>query len=128
MTDLLQHIRRPDIVFYRNGRIDISARVAVALDLNAGDAVSIFRDGHEFYLYVSHRAADSSVARFEAQCFPSNRRGRHMRASSVRLCTALLDNCLIDGSAAFAVGPVCVCNGVTCLPVITRLPLRTPGN
>ena len=44
--------RRPDITFYRNGRIDITASVAERLSLRAGDVIDIARGKEEYYLYV----------------------------------------------------------------------------
>ena len=88
MESLLKTTRRPDIAFYRNGRIDISASVVKALGLQRGDSIDVTTDGYEYLLYVSHRAGNG---RFEAQCLPTNikKSTNSFRAHSVRLCRAV---------------------------------------
>lgn len=88
MESLLKTTRRPDIAFYRNGRIDISANVVKALDIQRGDSIDVTTDGYEYLLYVSHRAG---VGRFEAQCLPTNvkKSTNSFRAHSIRLCRAV---------------------------------------
>lgn len=41
MIKLLEHTRRPDISFYRNGTIRIAARVSRMLSLSPGDVINI---------------------------------------------------------------------------------------
>lgn len=88
MESLLKNQRRPDISFHRNGRIDISANVVKALDLQRGDSIDVTTDGYEYLLYVSHRAGNG---RFEAQCLPTNMKKstNSFRAHSVRLVKAV---------------------------------------
>ena len=50
MESLLKTTRRPDIAFYRNGRIDISANVVKALDIQRGDSIDVTTDGYEYLL------------------------------------------------------------------------------
>ena len=50
--------RRIDIYFRRNGKIEITSRVAWALSMNVGDVLNVIQSGTEYYLYVSRRAED----------------------------------------------------------------------
>ena len=77
-----ERTRRPDITFYRNGRIDITASVAERLSLRAGDVIDIARGKEEYYLYVRLRRSDGAVGRHEAQCYPSKSGTRNFRAYS----------------------------------------------
>lgn len=90
MTTTLDNTRKPDITFHRDGRIDITARVAKALSLRPGDVIDIAHDGSEYYLYVKHR---NTVGRHEAQCRATNLGGKtcnNLRCHSKRLCLAVL--------------------------------------
>ena len=92
MVSLLNNTRRPDVTFHADGRIDITARLAKMLDLHDGDVINIANDKSEYFLYVQHRA-DNLVGRHEAQCYPTNRRGRrnnNLRCHSKRLCNIIL--------------------------------------
>lgn len=88
MENLLSNTRRPDISFYRNGRIDISACVVKALELQRGDSIGITTDGYEYLLYVAHRGGNG---RFDAMCIPTNvkKSTNSFRAHSVRLSRAV---------------------------------------
>lgn len=89
MTSLLGNTRKPDVSFYRNGRIDISARVVKALGIERGDVIDVVTDGDEYLLYVVHKGKDVSGAH-EAQCYPSNiRRTHNFRCHSKRLSKAV---------------------------------------
>jgi hypothetical protein len=90
MTSLLNNSRKPDISFNRTGRIDVSARIAHQLNLNAGDVIDIATHEREYYLHVKY-SADSVVGRHEGTCYPTTRHGGSFRASSVRLCKAMID-------------------------------------
>lgn len=85
-----ERTRRPDITFYRNGRIDITASVAERLSLRAGDVIDIARGKEEYYLYVRLRRADGAVGRHEAQCYPSKSGTRNFRAYSKKICSSIL--------------------------------------
>ena len=122
MRNLLDSSRKPDLVFYNTGRIDISANVARHLRLSAGDVINIMTDGLEYYLYVQYRLP---AGRYEAAVFPSNKNGKHFRTSSKRMCNAILDECKTSG------GKVRLCIGAPVdtehygkmLPIITKHPL-----
>lgn len=79
--------RRPDVAFFRSGRIDISARVAKILDLKQGDAIDIAREDDEYFLYVAHRAP--LFGKFRGQCIRTNKRGGHFRTYSRDLSRAV---------------------------------------
>ena len=84
--------RRADITFYRNGRIDITSRIAKALDIRDGDVIDIGYESGEYYLYCSSKAP--LIGRHEAQC-RSTHKGRlhpsnNLRAHSKRITDAML--------------------------------------
>lgn len=97
--------RRPDITFYRSGRIDITALVARILGLREGDVIDVLEnhDGEEYMLYVCQRAADAP-GRFEAQCRPTNKRGNNFRCHSKRLCNVILKASNSDNIARLPIG------------------------
>ena len=97
MQSILKSNRRADISFSQSGQINLSAHLVKALDLHPGDAIDVKTDGHEYYLYV--RSPASPGVRYEAQCFPSNKKGKHFRAYSRRLCKAILAACNCVGKA-----------------------------
>ena len=92
MITLLRNTRRPDISFYRNGRIDITARTAKLIGIKDGDVIDIAVDNGEYYVYVRHKA-ECVIGRHEAQCYRTNRRSvicNNLRAHSIRLCAMIL--------------------------------------
>ena len=92
MTSILSTSRRPDISFYPNGRIDITARIAKMLALQAGDVIDVAEEGGEYYLYVRLRA-ERCTGRYEAQAYPTSRQGlrrNNMRAYSRQLVRAVM--------------------------------------
>ncbi|MCU6767354.1 hypothetical protein OCV73_00055 [Barnesiella propionica] len=98
--------RRPDITFYKNGRIDITARVARLLGISRGDVIDICTDGYEYYLYVRLHASGNNLGRHEAQCIPTNRspKCRNFRTYSSRLCKIILERCNAKERIAFPIG------------------------
>lgn len=126
MKSLLGIARRSDVVFRANGHFDLAARVVRTLGISPGDAVDVLSDGVEYYLYVSHRAGDSSCGRFEARVFPSKSKSGslHFRGSSARLCRAMLSACHASGKASFPCGETLVDNsGRHLLSIIVRINL-----
>ena len=92
MKHLLENTRRHDITFCADGRIEISARVTRALDIQPGDVIDIAMDERcrEVYLYVKHR---QPAGRHKAQCYRTGK-GRtcnSLRAHSVEICRQVLD-------------------------------------
>lgn len=122
MQSILKSNRRADISFSQSGQINLSAHLVKALDLHPGDAIDVKTDGHEYYLYV--RSPASPGVRYEAQCFPSNKKGRHFRAYSRRLCKALLEACHHTGKVELATGETVMDGGTKLITIITRLILN----
>lgn len=122
MNSILGNTRRPDIRVTADGRIDISARVARALSIRKGDIIDIVTDGTEYWLRVYLRA-DRASGRHEARCYPTTRGGRHFRAASRRLASALLRACSARRTVAIPAGdPVDNPEG-TLVPLVTRAPI-----
>ena len=90
MKSLLGNSRRPDISFHKNGRIDITARVAKKLNLQTGDVIDVAFDGVEYYLYIQHKS-NELIGKHESQCFPTKRGSNNFRAYSARLCRNIID-------------------------------------
>ena len=87
MHSILTNTRRPDVTFYPDGRIDITARVAKILDLHQGDVIDIaVNGGLEYLLYIRYRG-ETLVGKHEAVCRQSKRRSRNFRAYSKRICS-----------------------------------------
>ena len=125
MKSLLGNTRKGDITLHRDGRIGISARVSKLMDLRPGDVIDIMADdrNNELYLYIRHHAP--VVGRHEGSVFRSNKNGRYLIASSVRLCRYLMR--LSNASGAILRLP---CGEATTIqpfgiviPIITRKPL-----
>lgn len=123
MIKLLEHTRRPDITFCRNGRIYITARVARLLSLRPGDALNIAVSNGEYLLHAIH--LHNAIGRHEAQCFPTKKgRGNNLSANSVRLCRALLNSVGVTAArASYMIGEAFVQDSVTYVPIITLHPL-----
>lgn len=119
MQSVLGSTRKMDIVFYRSGRMDITARVARILSLARGDVIDMLVSDREVYMYVRYRAP--LIGRHEATVYPTNKKGKHFRAYSKRLCRFMLCKCGGEQSVSLYVGkPVCDnCRG-TLLPIILR--------
>ena len=124
MKSLLGNTRRPDISFYKSGRIDITARVAKLLDLHAGDVIDIALDDDEYLLYIKHKRGNI-VGRHEAQCQTTNPacpQGNNLRAYSKRLASVVLHACHADSMARLPVGDTYHCDelGTTVATIIMR--------
>lgn len=94
MKSVLGSTRRPDISFYRNGKIDITARISDAIGLEDGDVIDIAEDRGEYYLYVRVKSSEA-VGRHEARCFPTHKggkRNRNFRAYSRKLSEFVLSH------------------------------------
>ena len=122
MISILRQSRRPDITVYANGRIDISASVAKSLALQKDDVVDILSDGHEDYLYIKLRAADT-VGKHEAVCRPTKPRSNNFRTYSSTLANYLLQRVGVEERANLIVGkPKDTPEGIL-VPIITRFSL-----
>lgn len=123
---LLGNTRKPDVSFFKNGRIDITSRVARALDLADGDVVDVVRCGSEMYLYVRWRSEDIA-GKHTAQCHltKSGKDCHNFRAFSVKLCRAILRCCADVSVVRLAAGDKVVIEGIgTAIPLITRINLH----
>lgn len=119
MQSLLGNTRKADIIFYSSGRIDITARVVKALDLQPGDVIDVMCGKGEFYLYRKYPAP--TVGRHEGTAFPTNRKGNHFRVQSKALCAAILQECGVSDKAKLCVGAsVSITDQKNALPIITK--------
>ena len=89
MKSVLGKTRRTDVTFRKDGRVDISARIARLLDLRVGDVMDVAIGGGEVVLYRRLKAEDA-WGRHEACCYCANNKGWSMRFHSKRLVTAVL--------------------------------------
>lgn len=116
MNNILKTTRRPDISFYPDGRIDITARVTKALSLQPGDVIDILTDGVEFYLYIKYKKA---LGRHHAQLFPTNKgMCNNLRAHSVALTKAI--GAVISLPARLMAGKPISSEYGTIIPIITK--------
>jgi len=123
MIKLLQHTRRPDVTFCRNGRISITAAVARTLSLRPGDSVNIATHDDELLLFAVRHDAPRS-ARHIAMCHPTKRGSHNYCANSVRLARLMLDSCGITSSrASFFCGEAVTLDNQTYIPIIYKHPL-----
>lgn len=126
MESLLGNTRRPDVSFYKDGRIDITSRVARSLNLCDGDVVDIAKSDRELYLYVKWRKADV-VGKHTAQCRATKQHKSctNFRLFSVKLCTTILDMCGAENTARLAAGSKVALEGIgDAVPLITRINLH----
>lgn len=127
MESLLGNTRCPDVSFFRNGRIDITSRVARSLGIKDGDVIDIARYDRELYLYVKWRR-DDVVGKHTAQCHATKRYRRctNLRAFSVKLCKTILEIVGAEDVAKLAAGDAIEMQGVgVAVPLITRINLHT---
>lgn len=87
MLSILRHTRKPDIVFYKTGRIEVARRLARILGIRKGDVLNLIQENDRYYLYLSSLAVWSNGTH-EAACAPSAPGSRHFRAHSVALARA----------------------------------------
>lgn len=120
---ILGNTRRPDVSFYSNGRIDITARAAKQLNLHDGDVVDIAAIDGECYIYVKHLGTDV-MGRHEAACYPTKRGSNNYRCHSVRLTAFILQQHNGARSVKLPVGePEQKPTLGIVLPIITRINL-----
>ena len=120
MQPLLEHTRRHDITFCRNGIIRITARVARVLDISPGDSINIACYGGEYLLFATRH----NVGRHEGQCRPTKKGSGNFCANSARLCRSLFESLgLSCEKASFMAGEKITLAGSTFLPIITSAPM-----
>ena len=127
MTSLLPDSRRPDVTFRKDGRIDITARIAKMLHLQHGDVIDIATENDEFLLYVRLRG-DQTIGRHEAQCRQTKQHSFNFRCYSKRLAQAIIrivgkPSIGFAGVRLPAGSPVIFGPNGTAIPLITRNPL-----
>lgn len=104
--------RKPDVVFKSNGEIRISSRASKELGINQGDAINIWTDGIEYYLYVQERQAPKGT---KLVCWG---KGAYLRAQSQELSTKMT---MGNSIAGYAVGEkTTIDESIEALPIITR--------
>ncbi len=128
MQEIITTTRKPDVTFYRNGRIDISAGVARSLRLRAGDVISIAYesadtppDRREWYLHV--RPRESLLGRHEGAVFAAKKGYGSFRTHSRCMARTIFELCRATGQARvrLAVGqPVINARRETLLPIIYK--------
>lgn len=116
---ILGSTRRAEITFFRTGRIDITARIARAIDLQPGDVIDIFQDGSEYYLHVALKAC-AALGRHQARCHPTKPHSHHYRAWSRTLARAVLSLCGSPRVAPLAAGEPVIIQNYLAIPIITR--------
>ena len=92
MKSILTNTRRPDISFYPDGRIDITARIAKELDLRDGDVIDIAIDGEEYLLYRKYEGRNL-IGKHEGQVHVTKKCVRscnNLRTYSKRLCAEMI--------------------------------------
>lgn len=89
MDSIIGNSRRPDLTFYRSGRIDITSHVARAIGLQDGDVIDIGRQGKEFYLYVRIKK-EKAIGKHLGQCHSSKPNSHNFRTYSKAICHSLL--------------------------------------
>ena len=109
MRSILGNSRKSDLTFWRDGHIDIRARVSRALDLKAGDVIDIAM-GEGFnpdcYLYA-RRKGDQTTGRHEGLCRAVNGpRSRYLRANSRQLTRFVLQRMGEEERVCVACGEV----------------------
>lgn len=125
MAGILGNTRRPDITFYRSGRIDVTSRIAKLLGLQNGDVIDIDNRCGEFLLFVKIRNSEV-VGAHEARCYASKKNSRNYRVHSKRLCNAILAECGAMGKVQLASGsPLDFSPYGVAVPIITRYNLSS---
>ena len=93
MKSVLENSRKSDLTFWRDGHIDICARVSKALDLKAGDVIDIAVDEgfqREYYLYTRHTGGALN-GRHAGTCRAVNGpRSRYLRVNNKKLTRFVL--------------------------------------
>lgn len=120
MKDLLRYSRRPDIVFYQSGRIQISTKVAKQIELNSGDVIGFCNDNGEYYLY---RRAKNPPGSHKCRVIRANVRTGSFIAHSHEITNIFFSICSGKTKLAIPCGePIQTEKGIT-IPIITKLAL-----
>lgn len=125
MESLLSNTRKPDLSFFQDGHINITARVAKSIGLEDGDVIDMLKDGKELYLYVKIKSKDV-VGQHTGRCRSThtNKSYRNFRTNCKRLCNAIFEMCDNDGVVQLAAGESFeIPNIGLAVPLITRINL-----
>lgn len=125
MESLLGNTRRPDVSFFKDGHINITARIAKSLQIEEGDIIDILKHDKELFLYIKLKSKDV-VGLHSGRCRSTRpKKGyRNYRINSKRLCDAIFKLC--DGSdvVQLAAGEIVeIPNIGLAVPLITRINL-----
>jgi hypothetical protein len=126
MESLLSNTRKPDLSFFKDGHIDITARVAKSIGLEDGDVIDILKDGKELYLYVKIKSKDV-IGMHAGRCRSTHpdKAHRNFRTNCKRLCNAIFDICNNDCLVKIAAGEAFeIPNIGLVVPLITRINLH----
>lgn len=115
MKSVLNNTRRYDISMFRNGRIDIVARIAKSLSLKDGDIIDIAQHNGEMYLYKKFNASDVPGA-FRGLCHGT---GNFIRVWSKDFTDIFFEMYEAD-SLRFACGQPVDIDGYRCIPIIYK--------
>lgn len=128
MRPLLNTSRRPDVSFYRKGKIDISSRIAKQLSLAEGDVIDVAEHKGEYLLYVRHKR-DNIIGRYEGLVHPIHNKKsftNRFRVYSRKLTEAIFQVAGREDAALLYLPaglPVNVDGIGIAIPLITRNPL-----
>jgi hypothetical protein len=124
MESILGNSRKPDISFFRDGHIDITARVAKSLSLSEGDIIDILRSDREFYIYVKTRNQDV-VGQHAGRCRTTRPNSYcNFRTNCKKLTDAILAECNEAEVVRLAAGETMeMPNLGVVIPLITRIKL-----
>jgi len=114
MKSLMGKTRRADVRFYPNGRIDVTKRLCLALNLDGGDVLDILEDERGArWLTVRFRAAQG-----KHHCQLHRLSDGALRAWCKSLC---VDMGASERSVGMAAGDVCEIGGELAAELITKL-------
>lgn len=128
MKSLTKISRRPDVIIYPSGRIDIKARVSKLLSLRDGDVIDVLSHRGECLLYVRHRR-DEIVGSYNGTVHISNKFIRfcnNLRCYSPSLTNAIFAEIGAEKTSKLNLpaGEPVIIEGIgKAIPLITHNPL-----
>ena len=125
MESILGNTRKPDLSFFRDGHIDITARVAKGINIEEGDVIDILKDNRELYLYVKTKNKDV-VGLHTGRCRSTKPKMgcRNFRVNCKQLCDAIFEICGNPEGVQLAAGESFEMPNVgLVVPLITRINL-----
>lgn len=127
MNTILKNTRRPDVTFYKRGRINITARIARMLGMEEGDVIDIAKERDEYMLFIRQKGTNL-IGRHDARAHKIyHRRYGTFRVYSGRLTKAIMDAANTGSDTLRLMAGECMeIEGIgKAVPLITRRPL--PG-